>query len=261
MKYLDEYRDARRARQLVRAIRERATRRWKLMEVCGGQTHSLVRHGIVDELADVIELIHGPGCPVCVTALSAIDLAIELAHRPGVTVVSFGDMLRVPGSRESLAQARRPRRICANRLLAVGRCRRSASPQRGAHCFFRRRLRDDGAIHGAGREASGATRPGEFQLIGIARSRAASDGSLAGTPCLRHRRFSGAGHVCTITGFHSYDHLVAKHGIPVVVTGFEPVDLLAGILECVDLLESRQADVRNCYCAAYAAKEMHLPKD
>ena len=126
MKYVDEYRDPRLARSLLREIRQTATRCWVLMEVCGGQTHGLLKSGIIQELEGVVELIHGPGCPVCVTPAEAIDFAQELALQPGVLLATFGDMLRVPGSRESLLAVRA-------RVLAI-RCSRARSPEPVTAC-------------------------------------------------------------------------------------------------------------------------------
>lgn len=247
MKFVDEFRDPQRAQLLVRAIRGRTTRRWTLMEVCGGQTHSLLRHGIAEELAGVVELMHGPGCPVCVTPLSAIDFAIELACRPGMIVASFGDMLRVPGSRGSLADARGRGgnvRMVYSPLDAIELARQNPSAQVVFFAVGFETTAPATAI--AVQQAASLNLQNFTLLVSHVRVLPAME-ALLQQPDVRIDGFLAAGHVCTITGYQAYDRLAQGYGVPVVVTGFEPVDLLAGILECVTLLESRRPDVTNCY--------------
>jgi len=247
MKYLDEYRDPTAARRLVEAIHQRATRRWTIMEVCGGQTHNLLRHGIDTELAEVVELVHGPGCPVCVTGIEAIDFAQQLATQPDVLVTSFGDMLRVPGSRASLLDVR----------AAGGQVRAVYSPLDAVELAQRESKRQI-VFFAVGFETTApatalavlqAARLGldNFSLVvAHVRVQPAMEAIMKAPDC-RVSAFLGAGHVCTIVGYESYDEFCTHYRVPVVVTGFEPVDLLRGILACVEQLEEGEARVENCY--------------
>jgi hydrogenase expression/formation protein HypD len=253
MKYVDEFRQAEACQRLIREIRDTAKRRWTLMEVCGGQTHGLLRYGIDTALADSVRLIHGPGCPVCVTPLESIDLAIDLARRADVTVASFGDMLRVPGSRESLLAARAEGghvRIVYSPLDAVQHAH--------AHCdeqvvFFAVGFETTAPATALAVHQAAELGLENFSLL-VAHVRvqpamellaASRDNSVQG--------FLGAGHVCTVAGYDSYRSFVERFHLPVVVTGFEPVDLLTGILECVRQLEAGEAKVVNCYGRSAAA--------
>lgn len=247
MKYVDEFRQADVCQRLIREIRRTATRRWTLMEVCGGQTHGLLRYGIDTALEDVVRLIHGPGCPVCVTPLEAIDMAIELARRPGVTISSFGDMLRVPGSRESLLQARADGgrvRIVYSPLDAVQFAREHPDEQ---VVFFAVGFETTApatalAVH----QAAQLGLENFSMLVSHVRVQPAME-MLADCRDNSVEGFLGAGHVCTVAGYDSYHRFVDKYRLPVVVTGFEPFDLLTGILECVRQLEQGRAEVVNCY--------------
>lgn len=247
MKYVDEFRDADIARRLVGEIRRVVTRRWVLMEVCGGQTHSLLRYGIEAELADCVELIHGPGCPVCVTPVEAIDFARELSLRPGVIVTSFGDMLRVPGSNGSLLDARSQGatvRTDYSPLDAVDLARKNPRAQ---VVFFA--VGFETTAPATALAALQAQRLGleNFSLlVAHVRVQPAMEALLEAQDN-RIQAFLAAGHVCAVMGYDSYADLVLRYRVPVVVTGFEPVDLLQGILECVRQLEQGQATVINCY--------------
>ena len=253
MKYIDEFRQAEICQGLLHRIRKSASRPWTLMEVCGGQTHGLLRFGIDSALEGVVRLIHGPGCPVCVTPVEAIDAAVELAERPGVTLASFGDMLRVPGSRQSLLQARSKGgqvRIVFSPLDAV----KYAQEHPLEHVVF----------FAVGFETTApATALAVYQaerlglenfslLVSHVRVQPAME-LLAASPENSIQAFLGAGHVCTVTGFESYHIFVEKYKLPVAITGFEPVDLLTGILECVRQLEAGEAQVANCYARSAAA--------
>jgi hydrogenase expression/formation protein HypD len=247
MKYLDEFRDPVLAEGLVREIRRTATRHWTVMEVCGGQTHSLLRHGIEEELYDIIELIHGPGCPVCVTPREAIDLACRLALEPRVILTSFGDMLRVPGSRGSLQAA----------AAAGGTVQPVYSPA-DAIAIAKRNPDREVVFFAVGFETTTpATALAVLQaeqldltnfslLAAHVRVQPAME-ALANDPDCRVQGFLAAGHVCTVAGCESYESFVARHSLPVVVTGFEPLDLLQGILECVRQLEAGRPAVSNQY--------------
>jgi hydrogenase expression/formation protein HypD len=247
MKFLDEFRDPVLARRLLDEIRGRVTRPRVLMEVCGGQTHSLLRYGIEAELDGVVELIHGPGCPVCVTPVEAIDFAVALASRPDVIVASFGDMLRVPGSARSLADVRSAGggvRIVYSPLDAVELARND--PARHV-VFFAVGFETTAPATALAALQAAQLGLDNFSLLAAhVRVLPAMEALMAAPDC-RVEGFLAAGHVCTVTGFGEYDDFVRRHRTPVVVTGFEPVDLLGGILDCVTQLEESRAEVTNQY--------------
>jgi hydrogenase expression/formation protein HypD len=247
MKYLDEYRDGASARLLARSIAAAATRPWVLMEVCGGQTHSIVRYGLDRLLPPTLELVHGPGCPVCVTPLETIDRAHALAARRDVTFCSFGDMLRVPGSHGDLLQLKSrgaDLRIVYSPLDAVQLA--ASRPERQV-VFF--------AI---GFET---TAPANAMAAWMARRRNLTNFSLLVShvrvppalkallqaPGNRVQAFLGPGHVCTVMGCEEYEPIARDYRAPIVVTGFEPLDLLAGVLHAVRQLEEGRAEVENAY--------------
>jgi len=247
MKYLDEYRDERIARRLAERIRSRATRPWVLMEICGGQTHTLMRFGIDELLPSTVEMVHGPGCPVCVTPLETIDKAIAIASQPGVTLISYGDMLRVPGSRTDLFHVKAKGgdvRIVYSPTEALKFAR--AHPDRKVVFFA------------VGFET---TAPANAMVVWQAKREGLRNFSMLSSHVLvppamrallnsRHNRvqgFIGPGHVCTVMGYHEYEDLVREFHVPIVVAGFEPVDLLEAILMLVEQLEERRAEVQNQY--------------
>ena len=247
MKYVDEFRDPVLAKKVLTEIRKRATRPWVLMEVCGGQTHGLLRSGIVQELEGVVELIHGPGCPVCVTPVESVDFAQVLALRPDVLLASFGDMLRVPGSRESLLAVRARGgnvRIVYSPLDAVELARRNPSQH---VVFFAVGFETTAPATALAVLQADQLRLENFSLlVAHVRVQPAME-SLLRAPDCHIQGFLAAGHACAVAGFNSYDELSARYRVPIVVTGFEPVDLLLGIKECVQQLETGQACVRNQY--------------
>lgn len=247
MKYLDEFRDADHCRQLTAQIRARCSRPWTLMEVCGGQTHGLLRYGIDQELADVVELVHGPGCPVCVTPLEALDFAIELAKRDGFEVTTFGDMLRVPGSRESLLDVRARGgsvKLVYSPLDAVKRAQ--SAPDRQV-VFLAVGFETTLPATALAIQQAAQLELSNFSLISAHVRVLPAMEQIAAQPEHRIHGFLAAGHVCTITGYAEYEQFVEQYQVPVVVTGFEPVDLLLGILETVQLLEAGTVAVKNCY--------------
>ncbi len=250
MKFLDEYRDAAAVRQLASVIARITTQPWVLMEVCGGQTHSIVKYGIDGLLPPGLELVHGPGCPVCVTPLETIDRAHAIAAQPGVLFCSFGDMLRVPGSRGDLLRLKSEGadiRVVYSPLDAVNLA--AAQPQRQV-VFF--------AI---GFET---TAPANAMAVWLARKRRLTNFSvlvshvlvppmliaLLEAPDNRVQGFLGPGHVCTVMGCREYEPIATTYRVPVVITGFEPVDLLEGILAAVRQLEAGQAHLENAYARA-----------
>jgi hydrogenase expression/formation protein HypD len=234
VKYLDEYRDAGIARALLDEIGRTVTRPWVLMEVCGGQTHSIVKHGLDRLLPDAVELVHGPGCPVCVTALETIDRAHAIAARPGVVFCSFGDMLRVPGSRGDLL-ALRSRGADVRVVYAPLDCLAIARAHPDREVVF----------FGIGFET---TAPANALAVLRARAEGVSNFSMLvshvlvppaltailGAPACRVQAFLGPGHVCAVMGYADYEPIAARWQVPIVVTGFEPVDLLQGVLEVTD---------------------------
>jgi hydrogenase expression/formation protein HypD len=247
MKHVDEYRAPERVRRLAAAIAEDVKRPMRVMEVCGGQTHSIVRFGIDQLLPPALTLIHGPGCPVCVTPIAVIDAAIGLAHRPGVTLCSFGDMLRVPGSRTSLIAARAAGaavRIVHSPLEAFALAR--ADPAREV-VFF--------AVGFETTAPATAMLLVEAQRLGVSnvsvlcahvRVPAALEALLA-DPATKLDGFLAAGHVCAVMGTAEYEPIARRHHVPIVITGFEPVDILQGLLMCVEDIAARRARVRNAY--------------
>jgi len=250
MRFLNEFRDPGLATRLIRDIRRMATRRWTLMEVCGGQTHSLLRHGVDAELNDVIEMIHGPGCPVCVTRSDAIDWLAQLCQLPPVLVTSFGDMLRVPGDRDCLLDARAGGgqvRAVYSPLDAVRIAQETPDLQ---VVFFA--VGFETTAPATALAALQAERLGleNFSLlVEHVRVLPAMEMLAAATDC-RVDGFLAAGHVCTVTGFEAYADFASRFRRPTVVTGFEPVDLLWGILHCVRQLEAGQSEVVNAYTRA-----------
>ena len=250
MKYLDEYRDPELAQRLFDQIRRLTTRPWALMEVCGGQTHSIIRNGIDQLLPPEIELIHGPGCPVCVTPLAIIDKALAIAARPGVIFCSFGDMLRVPGSQKDLFRVKSEGgdvRIVYSPLDAV----KLAQQNPGREVVF----------FGVGFET---TAPANAMAIYQARRLGLANFSILAShvlvppaisaimesPTNRVQAFLAAGHVCSVMGTWQYDPLVERYRVPIVVTGFEPLDVLEGIRRAVAQLEQGRAELENAYARA-----------
>jgi hydrogenase expression/formation protein HypD len=247
VKYLDEFRDGDLARRIADDIARITTRPWAIMEVCGGQTHAIIRHGIDQILPEAIELIHGPGCPVCVTPLEVIDQALAIAARPGVIFCSFGDMLRVPGSGRDLFQVKSEGgdvRVVYSPLDAVQLAR--AHPDREV-VFF-----------GIGFET---TAPANALAVHVARQEGLPNFSMLVSHVLvppaitaimtaprnRVQAFLAAGHVCAVMGLRGYPALAERFHVPIVVTGFEPIDVLEGIRCAVRQLEAGEARVENAY--------------
>jgi hydrogenase expression/formation protein HypD len=250
VKHLDEYRDAHLVRGVLEDLRRRVTRPWVIMEICGGQTHSIVRHGLDQLLPQGLELVHGPGCPVCVTSLELIDKALAIAARPEVIFASYGDMLRVPGSGQDLFAVRAAGgdvRVVYSPLDAV----RLAQENPGRQVVF----------FAIGFET---TAPANVMSVLQARAMGLRNYSvlvshvcvppamhaILGSPHNRVQGFLAAGHVCTVMGYHEYEPIAARYRVPIVVTGFEPLDLVQGIRLTVEQLESGRAEVENAYARA-----------
>ncbi|NBC16458.1 MAG: hydrogenase formation protein HypD [Bacteroidetes bacterium] len=247
MKYIDEYRDGAAARRLADQIARITTRPWTLMEICGGQTHSIVRFGIDQLLPDAITLVHGPGCPVCVTPLEMIDRAIAIAGRPDVTFCSFGDMLRVPGSHDDLLSVKAQGgdvRIVYSPLDAVQIA--AKNPEREV-VFFAVGFETTAPANAmAVYQAHQRGLTNFSMLISHVLVPPAMEAILA-APGNRVQGFLAAGHVCAVMGVAEYEPLAEKYDVPIVVTGFEPVDLLGGVYLCVKQLEEGRAEVENAY--------------
>ena len=247
MKYLDEYRDAATAKRLIELIRGRATRPWTIMEVCGGQTHNLMKFGIDRALPDAIELVPGPGCPVCVTPLQTIDRALEIAARPDVLFTTFGDMLRVPGSRENLFHIRARGgdiRVVYSPLDAVRLARTNPDL---VVVFLAVGFETTAPTAAAAVLQAEALGLSNFTLlVSHVRVPPAMEAILA-APGNRVQAFLAAGHVCTIMGLSEYPPIAQAYQVPIVVTGFEPVDLLDGIRRAIIQLEEGRHEVENQY--------------
>ena len=247
MKHMDEYRDPKLAQAIVAEIRRRVTRPWVLMEICGGQTHTLMRYGIEDLLPQEIELVHGPGCPVCVTPLELVDKAVAIASRPDVIFVSYGDMLRVPGSESDLFQVK----------AAGGDVRIAYSPMDAVE-LARRNPDREVVFFAVGFET---TAPANAMSVWQARREGLNNFSilvshvlvppairlLLDSPDSRVQGFIAPGHVCAVMGYREYEDLAHRYQVPFVVTGFEPLDLLEGIRMLVCQLEEGRAEVENQY--------------
>lgn len=247
MNYLDEFRDGDLVRGVMKEIRRTVTRKWVIMEICGGQTHSIMRYGLDELLPPEVELVHGPGCPVCVTSLELIDKALAIASQPNVILASYGDMLRVPGSQRDLFSVRASGgqvKVVYSPLDAVKLAQ--ANPDKQV-VFF-----------GIGFET---TAPNNAMTVVQAKALGLKNYSMLvsqvrvppamhailGSPSNRVQGFLAAGHVCAVMGYWEYPPIARQYRIPVVVTGFEPLDLVQGILMTVRQLEAGSCDVENAY--------------
>jgi len=250
MKYLDEFRDPKVARRILSEIRSLVTRPWVIMEICGGQTHSIIKNGIDQLLPEEVELVHGPGCPVCVTPLELIDRALAIAARPNVIFTSFGDMLRVPGSHKDLFMAR-----------SEGADVRTVYSPLEALKLAREHPEKEVVFFAVGFET---TAPGNAMAVFQAKKEGLKNFSLLvshvlvppamvallGSPQNRVQAYLAAGHVCAVMGWEEYEPIAEQFQVPIVPTGFEPVDILEGILQVLKQLESGEAKVENQYLRA-----------
>jgi len=261
MKYVHEFRDGARIRTTIDEIRRSVSRPWTIMEICGGQTHSIVKHGLDEMLPREIRLVHGPGCPVCVTPLATIDRAIAIASRPDVTFVSFGDMLRVPGSTTDLLRVKSAGgdvRIVYSPLDAVRLAQKVPDRQ---VVFF-----------GIGFETTApanamavlqAARLGltNFSMLVSHVLVPPAIEALLGSPDNLVQAFLTAGHVCTVMGWTEYEPIAARYGVPLVVTGFEPLDIVQGALMAVRQLERGRAEVENQYTRSVSREGNRAARD
>ena len=261
MKYVDEYRNTTAVRKYATAIQKITTRPWTIMEVCGGQTHAIVRFGIRDLLPPEINLVHGPGCPVCVTPLEMIDKALEIAARPDVIFCTFGDMLRVPGSTKDLQTVK----------AEGGDVRIVYSP---LDCLniARDNLECEVVFFAIGFET---TAPGNAMLVKRAVQERLKNLSILvshvlvppaieailSSPQNKVQGFLAAGHVCTIMGTNEYEPLARRYKVPIIVTGFEPLDILQGLYMCVKQLEEARAEVQNQYTRSVRDEGNRMAQD
>ena len=247
MKYLSEYRDPSVARGLIARIRELATRPWVLMEVCGGQTHTIVRQGLDQLLGDSVEMIHGPGCPVCVTPLEQIDKALRLAADPGIIFTSFGDMLRVPGSECDLLQIRARGgevRVVYSPLDALEIAIRNPEKQ---VVFFAVGFETTAPANAMAVWRARELGVRNFSMLVSHVTVPPAMSAILAAPDNRVQAFLAAGHVCTVMGWTEYEPIAAQYRVPIIVTGFEPIDILEGMYLAVRQLEEGRHEVENQY--------------
>lgn len=258
MKFIDEYRDAAAARRFAEAIARITTREWTIMEICGGQTHAIVKFGIDELLPPQIELLHGPGCPVCVTPVELIDKACEVAARPEVIFTSFGDMLRVPGTHGDLLTVKANGgdvRIVYSPLDALKIAQ--ANPARHV-VFFAVGFETTAPANAMAVYQAAQQKTENFSILVSHVLVPPAIEAILSSPGNRVQAFLAAGHVCAVVGYHEYTPLAQKYRVPFVVTGFEPLDILQGIYMTVRQLENGRAAVENQYVRC-VRREGNLP--
>jgi len=261
MKFLTEYRDAALVHELVNDIKAITTRPWTIMEVCGGQTHSLVKNGLLEMLPREITMVHGPGCPVCVTPISIIDEAILLSKKPEVILCSFGDMLRVPGSEKSLLEAKSEGadvRIVYSPLDAVKLAKENPDREVVFFAVGFETTAPANALSVIQADKSGIK---NYSILASHVLVPPAMEAILSDPETTVNAFLAAGHVCTIMGIDEYYPIAEKYKVPIVVTGFEPVDLLQGIYMTVKQLEAEEHKVENQYARVVQREGNKLAKD
>jgi len=247
VKYIDEYRAADQAKRLADAIAKITTRPWNIMEICGGQTHAIIRFGIDQMLPSQITLIHGPGCPVCVTPIEIIDKAIAIASRPEVTFCSFGDMLRVPGSHKDLLTVKSEGgqvRIVYSPLDALSLARKHPDRQ---VVFFAVGFETTAPANAMAVARAKELGVQNFSVLVAHVLVPPAVRAVLGSPHCVVKGFLAAGHVCTVMGTSQYQPIARQFRVPIVVTGFEPLDILQGLHMCIKQLEEGRAEVENQY--------------
>jgi hydrogenase expression/formation protein HypD len=247
MKYVDEYRDAVSVGQLAEEIRKTARHPWTIMEICGGQTHTIMKSGLQDLLPPEITLVHGPGCPVCVTPVELIDKAVAVASRPGAMLCSFGDMLRVPGSSKSLFDAKAEGgdvRIVYSPLDALTLARNNPARQ---VVFFAVGFETTAPANAMAVWQAAKEGLDNFSVLVAHVLVPPAIAAILGSPSCRVQGFLAPGHVCTVVGYEEYEPLAAKYRVPIVVTGFEPLDLMEGVYMVIKQLEEGRTEIENQY--------------
>lgn len=250
MRFVDEYRDPAQAQALAKAIRRSTTRPHTIMEICGGQTHAIVKFGIDELLPPEITLVHGPGCPVCVTPVELIDKAMLLARQPGVVFCSFGDMLRVPGSHTDLLGVKASGgdvRLVYSPLDAVKIARKT--PDREV-VFFAVGFETTAPANALAVYQAQQQGIRNFSILCAHVRVPPAMEAILSSPACRVAGFLAAGHVCAVMGYTEYESIASKYRVPIVVTGFEPLDILHGLYLCVKQLEEGRFEVENPYARA-----------
>jgi len=250
MKYISEYRDSELVKNTITEISRVVTQPWVIMEICGGQTHAIVRHGLDQLLPDFIELVHGPGCPVCVTPLEMIDKALAIASLPNVIFTSYGDMLRVPGSGKDLFSIRAEGgdvRVVYSPLDAVRIAQENPNKE---VVFFAIGFETTGPANAMSVVHSQRLGLNNYSILVSHVCVPPAIEVILGSPHNRVQGFLAAGHVCAVMGYWEYIPIVKKYKTPIVVTGFEPLDIVQGILETIRLLEAGKIEVGNAYSRA-----------
>jgi hydrogenase expression/formation protein HypD len=245
--FVKEYRDAQMVKTLAEKICQTAEHPWVIMEICGGQTHSIMQYGIDQLLPETIELVHGPGCPVCVTPLELIDKALHIARQPGVIFTSYGDMLRVPGSQNDLFSVRAAGgdvRVVYSPLDAVQLAAENPGKQVVFFAIGFETTAPANAMSVLKAKSQGLR---NYSILSSHVRVPQAMESILSSPSNRVQGFLAAGHVCAIMGYWEYEPIAEKYHIPISVTGFEPVDLLHGLLACVQMLEAGRVGVNNAY--------------
>jgi hydrogenase expression/formation protein HypD len=253
MKYISEYRDEALVQDYVNAIAALVTQPWNLMEICGGQTHTIVKYGLDQLLPSDITLIHGPGCPVCVTDAAIIDQALTLASQPDIIFCSYGDMLRVPGTATDLLSVKAQGgdvRMVYSPLDALALARQHPDRQ---VVFFAVGFETTAPATAMAVHQAVQQQIANFSvLVAHVLVPPAMEALLASPDC-QVQGFLAAGHVCTVTGYERYPAIAARYRIPIVVTGFEPVDIMQGVYLCLRQLEAGRAEVENQYARSVTA--------
>ncbi|KAA3615666.1 MAG: hydrogenase formation protein HypD [Calditrichaeota bacterium] len=258
MKYLDEYRNPEIVKKMLDEIHAITTKPWVIMEICGGQTHSIMKNGIDQLLPDKIELVHGPGCPVCVTPLEQIDKALEIASRPDVIFTSFGDMLRVPGSNKDLFMVKSEGgdvRVVYSTLDAVKIARENPDKKVVFFAVGFETTAPNNAMAVWQAHKEGLT---NFSILVSHVLVPPAMEALLSSPQNRVQGYLAAGHVCTIMGWEEYIPIAANYKVPITVTGFEPMDIVEGVLMTIRQLEKGTHEVENQY-ARLVKREGNIP--
>ena len=247
MKYVEEYRDIKVVEKLARAIQKRVTQPWIIMEICGGQTHSIMKYNLEEFLPNQVQLVHGPGCPVCVTPLELIDKAIHLARQRNVILTSYGDMLRVPGSEDDLLKAKAQGgqvKMVYSPLDAIKVA--ELNPEKEV-VFFAVGFETTAPANGFAVLEAKRKDLGNFSILSSHVLVPPAMEAILSSPHSRIQAFLAAGHVCTVMGYREYIPISEKYNVPIIITGFEPVDILQGILCAVNQLERGTSKVENAY--------------
>lgn len=247
MKYVDEFRDAELAKKLIKSISQTITQSWSIMEICGGQTHSIMKYGLIDLLPKELNIVHGPGRPVCVTPIEIIDKAIYLASQPNIILVSFGDMLRVPGSHSDLLSVKAQGGDIRTVLSPLDALKLAKNNPDKQVVFFAVGFETTAPVIALTLVQAKRQQLKNFSVLVSHVLVPPAMETILSAPKNEIQGFLAAGHVCTVMGYNEYKPIADKYQIPIVVTGFEPIDILVGINQLVQLLEEKKNTVENAY--------------